>query len=720
MSADSHDRLVRDWVLPWAALASVLIVPVAGCSGSSNSHRDATPDGPPIDVPIVTMETTRCTDSDGDGLEGRYYIETGEPVLGGDPCPLDDCNDANPRQGMLGFERCDGYDNDCDGATDEGVRISGTNCFGQATPRIGEDGDDWEIDDEGEPTSVDVRSRGIEVDDDGALRLTSRRRIRDFIWLADTAYRFHTVSKYSTQPPYRLEGRYCLADPGSPTVSNPCGNADPSRTSVNLFGDVYVGDRNNGRVIKVSAAGLECPDTNGDGVITTWVPDGDDDPMNDPPPLPWGQDDCVVWATNMREHGASDMRGIAAQEVEGPDGEIEQYVWAGGSGGQNVYKLDGDTGEVLVATRAPTGMYGMALDGFGNLWMTNGGSLGRLDTTRCLSQEDCDAAEICATGGADDDLCIKQRVLAVPCGSYGITVDFKSRVWLGGSGMSRYDPRADIGMRWATVPWGGGFGGGPIGGGGSCSPADEFCQPDLECGGFVSGIAADGVGFVWGAGGSAGVVRANADRPAEWAIVEGSASSGCGASTMGGFTAECTSKGMAVDLFGKIWAVNMGDTAMVITPGPEIDNNLVEHGVGMLSGSNRYTYSDMTGIQLRLATNTAGYYQRIFQPCGDNPEVTRFITLDAELEAPEGTFIEWEIRVAQNADELNRADWISAGQSTRDETIQLEDLLADAGVEGRVLEVRARFRSNVRAVREVVSPLLYALEMTAECKILIM
>src|SRR5690606_32753890 len=100
----------------------------------------------------------------------------------------------------------------------------------------------------------------------------------------------------------------------------------------------------------------------------------------------------------------------------------------------------------------------------------------------------CDAAVICtsncSTGAcvcdpgcptACDDA-VKERIV-MPYAVYGITVDFKQRVWLGGSSITRYDPSLPMATRVSSVT------GLP----------------------YIHGIAADAEGFVWGAGTSSGI-----------------------------------------------------------------------------------------------------------------------------------------------------------------------------------------------------------------------
>ena len=97
-----------------------------------------------------------------------------------------------------------------------------------------------------------------------------------YIWVANSDQ--NTISKIATSTMIE-EGRYrTRATPGR-----------PSRTSVNLGGDVAVANRDGG-VTKVIANPEHCDEmTNGvPGLQTSGGP-------NDI--LPWGEDDCVVWHT---------------------------------------------------------------------------------------------------------------------------------------------------------------------------------------------------------------------------------------------------------------------------------------------------------------------------------------------------------------------------------------------------------------------------------------
>lgn len=113
---------------------------------------------------------------------------------------------------------------------------------------------------------------------------------------------------------------------------------------------------------------------------------------------------------------------------------------------------------------------------------------------------------------------------------YGVTVDGAGRVWLGGTDLARYDPAAPVGRRWARagLPW------------------DESV--------VVHGVVADGVGGVWGALLGRGLLRADAEDPARWRVVEGSA--------------RPLHKGLALDDAGQVWSITLGGRADVALPGP--------------------------------------------------------------------------------------------------------------------------------------------------------
>ncbi len=584
-------------------------------SGLCVAGRCATPDaGPGSDAATV------CIDNDGDGH--GYGCPAGE-----------DCDDENLRQ--TGVEVCDGTDNDCDGTADEGVLSECGTC--DVTCRRHGAG-------EGTDTPFDLtrdRNEGVTIDPYGHIVL--RRAMmaeHTLIWIANTGE--GTVSKVDTRTFEEL-GRYSTGPLGA-------GN-DPSRTSVDASGDVYVGNRAAGAVTKISALGAGCPDTNGDGVITTSTGPTDI--------LAWGQDDCVLWTSTMTPEPGL-LRAVAAQTSIGPDGELLSNVWVGGFGAQTIWKLDGATGAVLIRTPAPVTPYGFALDGSGNLWMASlDAVLGRIDTNRCISDATC-IEPVC---GDDGDACVKQRI-TVPTLTYGITVDSLQRVWLGGDGAKRYDPAAARGARWTM------------------SSARMF----------IHGIAADGRGSVWGAGYEQGIIRIVGDDPGRYAAVPASVGQSI--------------KGVAVDSDGKVWGINMSEqNATVVSPGPGLTEFTVwtEVAPGLVSP---YTYSDMTGEQLRLAASLVGRYATVFEGCPESTPApgTQWSALTFDADVPDSTHVMFQVRTADTRADLEAAAWanvieVPPGASPGD----IAAALTAAGLShGRLLEVEVVLRA-ARTPRGVIT-----------------
>ncbi len=562
-----------------------------------------------------------------------------------------DCDEGDPTQ--TGTEVCDGYDNDCDGVADNGVlsecgdcdltcRADGVGSGGGSDPAWDVEGDD---------------SEGVGVDDDGALVLDSRSVDTHFIWIANTGQ--GTVSKVDTRT-YVEVARYVTGPDGA-------GN-DPSRTSVNSAGDVYVGNRTGRSVTKISALGAACPDTNGDGTVTTST--GPDDV------LAWGTDDCVLWNTRLTDGGI--IRAVAAQDVEGPDFTLDHYVWIGGWDAV-VWKLDGDDGSIVLRTASPSYNYGFALDGNGNLWISGRSStvLGRIDTTRCVDDASC-SDPVC---GADGDTCVKQAI-PYPSGinPYGITVDFNQRVWTanhGSNSVTRYDPSAPVGARWTVT----------------------------NIGNNCHGIAADGEGWVWAACYGAGIHRLSADDPSINGLVAGT----------GGFSC----KGMAVDFDGKIWSINLGhNSAIVVEPGPGLTDATVTTGVANRIVS-PYTYSDMTGQQLRLATNPRGYYRRVFEGCDPAEPTTGTVwgELRWDADVPPGTRLLWRVRTAPTREELVDAEWVVVAEvPPAAPPADVDAALGGAGVTpARFLEVEVQLHSMRESTMEVITPRVRSMELTHTC-----
>ena len=499
----------------------------------------------------------------------------------------------------------------------------------------------------------DENSQGVVLDEEGAVTIDIKHIESQFIWISNTGE--GTISKVDTRT-FDEVARYWSGPDGA---SN-----DPSRTSVNTFGDVFVGNRSGMSVTKISSLGTECLDRNGDGVVTTSSSGTDI--------LPWGQDDCVLWNVPLEDGGI--IRAVAAQDSRPNDDTARPAVWIGGWNGI-VWKLDSERGDILVRTESPVQNYGFALDGLGNLWISgwSSGAIGQIDTFKCTSTAACNVP-VCEDDTTPD--CVKRRI-PLNHTPYGITVDFKQRVWVGGTETARYDPAAPAGSRIVSVS-------------------------DVP---FIHGIAADDKGFIWGAGLANGVVRYDAENPASHIEVPGTNTS---------------AKGMAVDLDGKVWAINQAhNDATVIVPGPTLNDNQVTNNV-VPTLISPYTYSDMTGAQLRFATDQRGFYRRIFEGCPEDgsflPPVWQELRWD--VETPGTSSITFRVRGGATIAALQAAAWVDVARVPPDTSPKnITAALDAAGIQGlHFMEVEADLSAVRDASNNVFAPRLQAMQLTLVCK----
>jgi len=155
----------------------------------------------------------------------------------------------------------------------------------------------------------------------------------------------------------------------------------PSRTSVNQFGDIAAGHRYAARVVKIAAQEEDCVDLNGNGMIETSTGPGDI--------MDFGSDECLLWEVDL----PASTYGTRAVAWEG--GTIDPStcentnpnprLWvAYGSNPLQVYRLDGETGMVEDQTTiASTGfVYGGAVNADGDFWVSDrsGLTLSRVDS----------------------------------------------------------------------------------------------------------------------------------------------------------------------------------------------------------------------------------------------------------------------------------------------------------------------------------------------------
>ncbi|MBI4701003.1 MAG: hypothetical protein HY744_07570 [Deltaproteobacteria bacterium] len=349
--------------------------------------------------------------------------------------------------------------------------------------------------------------------------------VQSFIWISNTGE--GTLSKVCTVNAQEV-ARYFT----SPQQAD----GDPSRTSVNLHGDMVVTNRSpktgTSSVTKFAGDIKDCVDRNDNGVIDTSFGPAE--------VKPWGEDECMLWNTPL---GGGDIgaRATAWDGKEDPETGLGGHVYIGAMMNRTVYQLDGDSGQILGQAVTALGHYGGAIDNKGNFWTVDMNCTVGLCQIERISVDDLN----------------KHETHAVHCG-YGISVDAKGRIWnagmnafAGGGCVSRFDPATAENV-WADTG------------------AMDFDR------GVAVGIALS-AGSVWAASTNGDLIQVDME------TVKVVKRQHIGAEAM---------VGVAVDYQGFVWTVSQGGNAAhkVHPVSWEITTVPI--------GKEPYTYSDMTGMQL--------------------------------------------------------------------------------------------------------------------------
>ncbi|MCB9702991.1 MAG: hypothetical protein H6711_13940 [Myxococcales bacterium] len=347
--------------------------------------------------------------------------------------------------------------------------------------------------------------------------------VLSYIWISNSSQA--TVSKINTKTAIE-EGRYRVQ------------GGSPSRTSVNLQGDVAVSSRDPGAVTKIAAKVENCVDKNNDGVITTST--GPNDIKN------LGEDECVLWTKTIPSAGYNYGPRATAWDSGQQDPDTCEFppprLWIGWMEGQTGHfeRLDGATGETLDQLTYPWpsshSPYGGAVDAAGNFYATG------LNQSPAIK---IDAQSLQITD------------LGIPNGcKYGMTLDGNGDIWAGacfGEGVYHWN---HLDNTWTTLPNSGGT--------------------------RVNGIMADAAGNVWGAG-SSSCRLVHIDVETKSYVNTNIPLPGCS-----------NPWGVSIDFEGYVWVVDMSaSVAFKVDP----ETYQVVATVSGLVGP--YTYSDMTGVALK-------------------------------------------------------------------------------------------------------------------------
>jgi streptogramin lyase len=381
---------------------------------------------------------------------------------------------------------------------------------------------------------------------------------------------------------------------------------DPSRTTVDNNGDVWVGNRAEsstnpatgtaqGSVAKISASATGPDTSTGVWNASTGAP---------------GTFDARPW-TNAggadNAGGTSTAADVAILQYVRTPGTANRTiavdagndVWVGGYNNKLHQNIDGDSGALVGAafTMNPGG-YGGVIDSNGILYSSGWSSatITRYDTG--------------TVSGAPGPL----TAFATGGSSYGLAVDSGGNIW-----NSHYNARtiskiAPDGTRLFTVPSGG----------------------DLS-----RGVAVTPDDNIWVANSGSNTVTRLSNDGVLLATVP----------TDGYPT------GVAVDSNGKVWVTNLnGNSAQRIDPA----TNTVDLRVDLGPGAAPYNYSDMTGSVIGGITNPRGTWRSVLDSGSSGTTWEQILwNTEAEGATPDGTSIMVEVRTADMLGDLGAATWQS-------------------------------------------------------------
>lgn len=297
-------------------------------------------------------------------------------------------------------EVCDGLDNDCDGVVDNGVLSPCGDCNQACEVASAGPG--------GTPFSeAGWQDYDVETDENGYLVTAAGKEMPLDLWVSNSPV--STVSRIDTENCLET-GRY-----------NVCAN--PSRTAVDLQGNVYIGCRNDGGVAKITGDMKNC-DKDGDGVINTAKDINGDGKVSGGEVLPKGEDECVEYIT---------YPGGSCQRAVGVDSD--NYPWVGEWSAKTLRRLHPQTGAVLQTINLPNNPYGLLVDMQGIIWISGrgGNKLLRVDPKAGT---------------------VKTMKPNMGCFEpYGIGIDVSRRIWLANccceNVVYMYDPVTEA---WSKIP----------------------------------------------------------------------------------------------------------------------------------------------------------------------------------------------------------------------------------------------------------------------------
>lgn len=456
-------------------------------------------------------------------------------------------------------------------------------------------------------------------------------------------------------------------------ATHPAGLAgNPSRTSVDYFGNVWVGNRDeasgipsdpfgtHGSVVKIGiclggtrcdANGVPnptgeflkppflyntCVDRNGDGLIHTSRGAGD---VRRWPNITDGDGGTDGIVQDAEDEAILVFQRVHGQQVRHVSVDADNNVWVGGYPFFPDFfdKLDGNTGAILSTFASPgCGGHGGVVDGHNVLWST----------------AEADNAVLRRDLATQASICIPVR------GDHGLGIDPAGNIWVCQFSQGRITKIAPDG----TI-----FPGFPVTTGGSLGDRSVAVTP-VDSNVWVDGSAGHDVSRLDNNGNIRKVIDLGLDGQSP--------------------------RGLAVDGNGKVWvACTQSSTVKRIDPNGAADHlGAVDLTVPLDPSALPYDYSDMTGITPLVNTQPSGSWDVVYDSTVANTEYGRISWHEL---VPPTTSLTVEFRASNTLAQLPSLPFMTA-----------QNGVLFSGIFGRFVEIRVTLR---RPFQSTVTPVLFDL-----------
>jgi len=352
--------------------------------------------------------------------------------------------------------------------------------------------------------------------------------------------------------------------------------------------------------------------------------------------------------------------GTSTDWIRGVGVDADNYAWFGSWYSRELFKVDPQTCEVLLTLpNRPSGST-TARPIYGLAIDENGMLWTSTYTDDCITKTDT------ATGVVLEEICDD------PTTRYGIAVGGDGRIWFGdtSNAVLSYRPETGVWTRYAD---------------------------DTGTLNYTAGVVVDLTGHVWVASFNSHIIGKLNPEMNEWQFFSV-------LTPPSGFLAQRTPRGVTIDSDGNIWGICRDSSGLVkLAPdGQMLGSYRVVNNLNPAQGTGPYSYSDNTGFQLMNYTVRDGAWRHLF----DAGAQVSLIRLEYSPYTPPGTSISVRLRAAADEATLEAAPWTDYIDGTPVELatlfpaqaryLQMEFLLAteDPAIRPVLRDIRVYFQTS--------------------------